>query len=275
MKLIKKIFSCLVVTVFLTASFATNALAEHYNIDGYEIPIDIVINGCIIKTPVNAFLENDTTYVPVRAIAEALGASVSWNDETKTATVVKGEESIDFSTLDEENGAILYLDTTFIPVRAVSEKLGCEVRWDDYYYQVWISAPDITISEEMADYTYSNPEILIVAQVLQCECGSSPFEGKLAVANVITNRVKSTQFPNSVEEVIYDRRYGSVQFSIAYNGKLNNTPSTECILAAKCALDGVNVAPDCLFFQADYVKNSWMDKNRERAMSVGGNTFFY
>ncbi len=251
--------------------------AEHFSIGGFEIPIDVVINGCIIKTPVDAFLdtENNTTYVPVRAIAEALGATVTWNDETKTAIVTKGENEISFSIYDEENTAVLYLDTTFIPVRTVSEKLGCYVTWDDYYYQVWISAPEVTVPEEYIDTTYYNDEILIVAQVLHCECRYSSFDGKLAVANVITNRVASPLFPDNVFEVIYDRRGGSVQFTIAYNGMLDNTPTGECILAAKCALNGTIVAKDCLFYQTEKLTGSWMDKNREVAMCVGGNKFFY
>lgn len=276
MDFIKKLFAATVVLGSITVLSGIVVSAEHYNIEGFEIPIDVVINGCIIKTPVNSFLEteNDTVYVPIRAISETMGAVVTWTDETKTATVSKDENSIDFSIYDEENTAVIYLDTMFIPVRAVSEKLGYEVRWDDYYYQVWISAPDVTVEVERIDTTYANPDILIVAQVLQCECGPG-FEGKIAVANVISNRAKSDLFPDTVQDVIYDRRYGSVQFTIAYNGKLDNTPSKENILAAKCSLDGVIVAPDCLFYQADFVKNSWMDKNRERAVSIGGNTFFY
>ena len=270
------------ITVFLFAAAILICLclgvsAEHFAIDGFEIPIDVLVNGCIIKTPVDAFLETETstTYVPVRAISEALGATVSWNDETKTAVVTKGEEEISFSIYDEENTAVIYLDTAFIPVRAVSEKLGCHVTWNDYYYQVWISAPEVTVPEEYIDTTYYNDEILIVAQVLHCECRYSSFDGKIAVANIITNRVASPLFPDNVFEVIYDRRYGSVQFTIAYNGKLENTPTGECILAAKCALNGTVVAKDCLFYQTEKLTGSWMDKNREVAMCVGGNKFFY
>lgn len=277
MKNIKKPIFFAVFTAALLLCLCLGVSAEHYAIDGVEIPIDVVVNGGIIKTPVDAFLEteNNTTYVPVRAIAEALGATVSWNDETKTATVIKDENEVSFSIYDEENTAVLYLDTTFIPVRAVSEKLGCYVTWDDYYYQVWISAPNVTVPIEYIDTSYYNDEILIVAQVLHCECRYSSFDGKIAVANVITNRVASTLFPDNVFDVIYDRRYGSVQFTIAYNGKLNNTPTGECILAAKCALNGTVVAKDCLFYQTEKLTGSWMDKNREVAMCVGGNKFFY
>lgn len=263
--------------IFFVICMCFGVSAEHYAIGGFEIPIDVLVNGCIIKTPVDAFLEteNNTTYVPLRAISEALGAVVSWDDETKTAIVAKDGTEVSFSIYDEENTAVIYLDTTFIPVRAVSEKLGCYVSWNDYYYQVWISAPDVTVPEEYIDTSYYNDEILIVAQVLHCECRYSSFDGKIAVANVITNRVASSLFPDNVFEVIYDRRGGAVQFTIAYNGKLDNTPTTECILAAKCALNGTIVAKDCLFYQAEKLTGSWMDKNREVAMCVGGNKFFY
>ena len=273
----KKLVSFLIFSTLLTLCVCIGVCAEHYSVGGVEIPVDIVINGSIIKTPVDAFLEteNSTTYVPVRAIAEAMGAEVSWDDETKTATVTKGETNVSFSIYDTENTAVLYLDTTFIPARAVSEKFGYNVTWDDYYYQVWISAPDVVVPYEYIDTSYYNDEILIVAQVLHCECRYSSFDGKIAVANVITNRVASSLFPDTVHKVIYDRRYGSVQFTIAYNGMLENTPTPECILAAKCALNGTVVAKDCLFYQAEKLTGSWMDKNREVAMCVGGNKFFY
>ena len=273
---IKKITSAALFVIVFAALLGITVSAEHYAIDGTEIPIDIVVNGYIIKTPQKAFLdvEKNTTYVPLRAVAEILGASVEWNTEKKAAVIKKNEIVLEFSAEGAEPTAVLYNDTLFVPARAVPDSFGYTVEWNDYYYQVHIAAPDIAVSDDWVDYTYTNDDILIVAQVLKCECGSASFDGKIAVANVICNRAESSLFPNTVKEVIYDNRGGSVQFSIAYNGKLNNTPSTECMLAAKCALGGKIVAPNCLFFQADYVQNSWTNKNREYVMTVGGNAFF-
>lgn len=255
---------------FILCSFSAKATV--YEIDGFEIPVDIEINGVLLESPVPAFLDGGTTYVPLRALFEAYGAEVLWNDQTKTATVSRKGVVIDYVT--GEN-AVLYKDTTFVPVRAASEALGFEVGWDSYYLCVKISAEDVTLSQHQIKKAYTLDDVLITAQILQCECGSAAFEAKLAVANVITNRVESDLFPDTVREVIYDNRYGSIQFTPAYNGKINNTPNAQCILASKCALSGTVVAPGCLFFQADYVKNSWMNRNRQYAMSLGGNTFFY
>ncbi len=270
-KIIKYTVSAILMLAFVLSTAAA-PLAAGYSIDGFDIPIEILINGSMIKTPVPAFLDGGTTYAPVRAISEAFGSQVEWNDETKTASVTLADRSFDFVTGED---ALIYRDTLFVPVRKLSESLGFSVFFDDYYCQVNITAPDIAVDESHIDTRYTNEDILLIAQVLHCEAYRNSFDGQIAVANIITNRVKSSLFPNSVREVIYDRRYGSVQFSIAYNGMLDNTPDRVNILAAKCALSGEIVARDCLFYQADYVKDSWTNKNREYALSVGGNAFFY
>ena len=56
-----------------------------------EIPINIYVNDKEIYTDVDAFLEDGTTYVPIRAVSEALCVqSVTWDDAAKTA-VVQGD----------------------------------------------------------------------------------------------------------------------------------------------------------------------------------------
>ena len=276
MNFLKKIIFIAFSSIILSLILSFEVSAERYSVDGYEIPVDVVVNGHILRTPEKAFLEHDTVFVPLRAVAEATGATVNWNGETDIATVELGDDMVEFSENTSEDAAVMHEETMFVPVRDLAESLGYTVTWDDYYFQVWISAPDVFIEEEHRNHVYTNNDILLLAKVLQSECGSSPFEAKIAVANVVCNRVESDLFPDSVSEVIYDRRGGSIQFSIAYNGVLEKTePSDECILAAKCALNGVVVAKDCLFFQADYVENSWMNNNREYAMSLGGNAFFY
>lgn len=82
------------------------------------------------------------TMVPLRAIFEALGASVDWNPETRTVMCKKGSNTIEL-TIDSDvlykNGNPVSLDVpamlvngrTLVPVRAVSEALGAKVNWDD------------------------------------------------------------------------------------------------------------------------------------------------
>ena len=82
------------------------------------------------------------TMVPLRAIFEALGATVEWNDETSTVTSVKNDKNISLTVGDNVlyvNDNAISLDVpamvvdgrTLVPVRAVSESLDCKVGWDD------------------------------------------------------------------------------------------------------------------------------------------------
>lgn len=284
-----RFFAGLCLLPLLLSMLLSGISAEPYTIDGYEIPIEIIINNAKIRTADNAFLDDGTVYIPLRSATEALGAVVEWDDVSRTATVTLGElkaifpesdtagENTEASTQNDSitASAVLRNNLLYIPIRAFSNALGLAVSWDANYYQVHISAPEFSVGEEHIDASFLNSDILLIAQVLQCECGSAPFEGKIAVANVILNRVASDLFPSTVKDVIYDRRGGSVQFPLAYNGKINNIPSLECVLAAKCAVDGAVVAKDCLFFQADSVTDSWTNRNRTYALSSGGNAFFY
>ena len=102
-------------------------------LDGEEIPIDD--SGTV------AYVENGRTMMPVRAIAEAIGADVSYEDNTQTVTV-ESDEKIILMSIDESemcvngekvdllNAPKIVNDRTMLPVRDVAEALDCEVSWD-------------------------------------------------------------------------------------------------------------------------------------------------
>ncbi|MBR5539491.1 MAG: metallophosphoesterase [Clostridia bacterium] len=87
-------------------------------------------------------IRNDRTMLPVRFVAENLGATVGWDAATQTVTV-KGElATIEIkigSPFGKVNGENFVLDSpafiensrTYLPVRVVAEKLGADVAWDD------------------------------------------------------------------------------------------------------------------------------------------------
>ena len=104
--------------------------------------IFVKVDGELLKFDVPPVLQNDRTLVPFRAIFEALGATVDWDDETQTATVVKDNTTLKITVGDNKlyknNDAIeldvpaqIINDRTLVPVRAVSEAFGCEVNWLD------------------------------------------------------------------------------------------------------------------------------------------------
>ncbi|MDP4118008.1 MAG: copper amine oxidase N-terminal domain-containing protein, partial [Bacillota bacterium] len=103
--------------------------------------IDIRYNGKYVDCDAAPYIKNDRTMVPVRAIAEAMGATVNYDDATKTATIIKGGSKIEikmYSSAAYVNGVAYTLDAPaetvndriFVPVRFISEGFGCNVNWD-------------------------------------------------------------------------------------------------------------------------------------------------
>ena len=89
----------------------------------------------------------------------------------------------------------------------------------------------------------------LMASLISCEAGNQPYEGQVAVGAVVLNRVKSSVYPNSVSEVIYQ----SGQFSPAMSGWLDRVRanagySESALQAAEDALNGSNPVGDCLYF---------------------------
>ncbi len=103
---------------------------------------EITTNGTASALDVPAQIIDSRTMVPLRAIFEALGASVEWDDATKTVTSTKGDTTVKLTIGQASinvNGADKALDVpaqivdsrTLVPVRAIAESFGCDVAWDD------------------------------------------------------------------------------------------------------------------------------------------------
>lgn len=113
-------------------------------------PITVFVDGNQIQFDVQPITENYRTLVPMRFIFEALGATVSWDDSTNTATAVKGDTTVTV-TVDSnkmlKNGTEIVLDVparmvndrTLVPVRAVSESFDAVVEWKEESQQVIIT----------------------------------------------------------------------------------------------------------------------------------------
>ena len=103
--------------------------------------------------------------------------------------------------------------------------------------------------------TYNNNELILLAKLIQSEALGEPYEGKLAVGEVVINRMNKRQ--QTMKEVIYAKS----QFS-GVNGRLfKSEPSRECIKAAKEALKGSNISRGSQYFtNLNVNKPSWTSK---------------
>ena len=103
--------------------------------------ITVNIEGKPLSFDAEPFIEDGTTFVPMRAIFEALGASIDWDDATRTVTSVKDGNEISLtidSDIATKNGITriiskapqIAFDYTMVPLRFVCESLDCAVYWD-------------------------------------------------------------------------------------------------------------------------------------------------
>lgn len=121
--------------------------------------------------------------------------------------------------------------------------------------------------------TISASERELLERLVEAEAKGESLVGKIAVANVVLNRVRNEDFPNTITEVIMQEG----QFTPVANGSINNTPSEESILAVKKAIDeGYKVfGTDVLYFcNKKTATNRWMIENREEVITIGNHTFF-
>lgn len=114
-----------------------------------------------------------------------------------------------------------------------------------------------------------------LSRIIHAEAEAEPYKGKVAVGNVIINRVRSTSFPSTVKGVIFEYYKGIPQFSPVAEGTIYNTPNAESIAAAKEALNGVRpVGSSTYFFNPDKSAGTWIVQNKTYVMRIGNHVFY-
>lgn len=105
-------------------------------------------------------------------------------------------------------------------------------------------------TEEKVPYAPIDGDLRRLAAIIYCEARGEPYEGQVAVATVVMNRVESTRFPNTVEEVIAQPNqftpYGMGLYAIAL---AKDDMQQSCIDAAKEVLENGVRSGDWLFFR--------------------------
>ncbi len=124
----------------------------------------------------------------------------------------------------------------------------------------------------------NNRELKCLADNIYYEAGNQSTTGKLAVAAVTINRVKSPKFPKSVCSVVYQKTRGTCQFSWVCEGKKRIRSQQQYAeskrIAEKVLLSGANhgiFGRNVLFYHADYVNPRW---NLRRVTKIGDHIFY-
>jgi hypothetical protein len=250
------------------------------------VPISIFINDQLILTDSDPVILNSTTFVPIRFIAEAFAVEkILWNEEEESVVMLSGDKNIKFyinqsvAYINDEEyqleaAPIILNNRSMVPIRFIAENLDCVVEWDSYTSSVLITkeleSSEVYLPAE--GNNYSQEDILWLSRIVHVEAFDLSPEGKLAIANVVINRMDSPIFPNTIYGVIFDNSY-TVQFPPAYkNGFTDIVPTDEDVIAAKSALNGQNNIDECLYF--NNMPFSWKS-SEELYIVIDGEYFYY
>lgn len=222
-------------------------------------------------------VDQDTTFAPLRTVVEALlpDAQVTW--EGDRAVVTAGGLNLSAKPGDDIficNGEVLSCSLpirleegrTLIPIRPLCAVLGVKVTWEPQ--------DDTVALATLYNMTYSDEDLYWLAHIISAESRGEPWEGQIAVGNVVLNRVNHPDFPDTIYEVIFDDRWGG-QFEPVRNGTVYLEPEETCVRAAMACLDGANTAGNSLYFLApELTQNHWTMENRTYVTTIGAHWFY-
>ena len=238
-KLLSIIAALAIALSMLPAAYAAN--------DG----IKVVVDGSelqIAEGDTRPFIEDGRTLVPMRAIFEALGATVQWDDATKTVTSKSDNGNIELTVGSDTikiDDAVTKVDVpakivegrTVVPVRVISEGLNCKVTWSEETQTVTVSrynplsqwtddAPaKVALTNYMNDITDENSDKFIPVEsriavfdldgTLFCETDPNYFDYCLLKYRVLDDpqyRDKASDFEKEVANKIKEQNETGASF---------------------------------------------------------------
>lgn len=266
------LFGGLMIGTSSAVVFPKDATPTRVYVDGKE-----VLEGeCVII--------DSTTYVPLRNFCNVFAdCDISWNGKTNTATVRTADLTMTVKSdaaYITANGHIFYTvgkvrnlgGHLYVPIRPLARAFAEEVTWNAELRCVELVSVGTTRAVEWANY--NQDDLYWLSRIISAEAKGEPFEGQIAVGNVVLNRVRHKDYPNTIYGVIFDRKHGT-QFSPVSYGTIYQKPTDSAILAAKICLEGYSLSDTAIFFLNPRIAtNNWIVKNRPYAFTVGNHDFY-
>lgn len=136
--------------------------------------------------------------------------------------------------------SLLVLGNLFVSIKQI-----CAL---EYYYlnnkENCFEKPQVKEDKKEAVINLNDEEIMLLSKLIAGEARGESYEGQVAVAAVVINRVRDSRFPNSLEGVIYQRN----AFSVVKNGYIYTEPTSSTYRAAQEALYGNDPTNNAIYF---------------------------
>ena len=209
----------------------------------------LLVNGQPVPADTGKTVEQGTTYVALAVHQQYLVANGRY--------------------LYVPEGVRMEAGRVVVPLKELVKAFDAKLSWDPADGTTSITTGSGGIAS--GDSFYNQDDLFWLSRVVYAESGNQSLDGKIAVANVVLNRVKSPIFPNTIEGVLAQKN----QFPTYGSGSLaKRTPNEGSIIAAKLAMDGavVEEAAGALYF--DSASNSWASRNKTHITTIGGHKFY-
>lgn len=236
-----------------------------------------------IKTRVaKGILASMSIIMAVVVIAEVqanLGSNVYAKTGTETVHTAKAVETVLEGAEEEAQAQVaqVQLDEDAMAsfdesVAAMQNELASEIAAEELEARI---AKEI--EEKRIKLSETDKNVLL--RIVEAEATGEDITGKMLVANVILNRVKSDQFPDTVEQVVFQRKGNKYQFSPIRDGRYYEVSiSEETKEAVERVLNGEDQSQGALYFMsrryADSSNVRWFDNNLTKVMTYGTHEFF-
>jgi N-acetylmuramoyl-L-alanine amidase len=158
----------------------------------------------------------------------------------------------------------IFLAIPWSKVKAIDES-------DRNLYKEEASAVQVLSLSDREVYI-TDDDIYLMAQIVYAESRSEPYNGKVAVASVILNRLESPGFPKTIEQVIKQK----AAFSCLRNGEIDVVPDKMSYQAVLDALKGKDPTNNAVFFYNPKIATSaWMKQVTKKNIKPIGNHVFF
>lgn len=132
------------------------------------------------------------------------------------------------------------------------------------------------VAESEYVITFSDEDYKVLCTIVEAEAGDQDAKGRILVANVIINRVKSQSFPNTITDVVFQKSGNTYQFSPTKpGGRYYKVTASE--LTVQCvdrALKGEDYSEGAIYFAMKTSSNSWFNRSLEFLFKHGDHYFY-
>jgi len=244
--------------------------------------LPVYLDGLLLS---RAYQWEDTVYVALKPICHWAGLEMDWSGDAEHLRLTLDGLEVTCTVGDQyylAEGRYIYAPENwfvrggdlYLPRYALCKLLNLRDAMKDG--ALYLNMSELRVLRGGEDYYALNfpmEDVYWLSHIIGSEAGIEPMEGKIGVGNVVMNRVKDLDFPDTVFDVVYDYEH-TVQFEPVSKGTIHDDPKPEDIIAAYMVLEGANTAGRCLYFVNPDYGSYWFDNNLDFVIRLGRHNFY-